>query len=96
MEHWQNRGLVMSFARNCGKIYREKLKQSGALRGYYLKIKDNFHYIASDIDVEALETVAARVLNDKTGYNYWIDYSHGLDNTGRIAWSNLDFTDKFF
>lgn len=68
---------------------------AGTRRGYYLKIGDNAHYISDTVDAYALEKVADRVLNDKTGYAYWIDYSHGLDVEGRIAWSSLDFTDRF-
>lgn len=69
---------------------------AGTRRGYYLKIGDSAHYISDTVDIHALERVADQVLNDKTGYGYWIDYSHGLDVNGRIAWNNLDFTDRFF
>lgn len=69
---------------------------AGTHRGYYLKIGDSAHYISDKVDAYALVKVADKVLNDKTGYNYWIDYSHGVDVEGRIAWSNLDFTERFF
>lgn len=68
---------------------------AGTRRGYYLKIGDSAHYISERVDAYALERVANKVLSDKTGYNYWVDYSHGLDVERRIAWSNLDFTDRF-
>jgi len=66
--------------------------------GYWLvraSDKSRF-YISKEVDSEALDHVADRVLSDKNGWDYWIDYSHGLDVTGRIAWSNLDHSDAFY
>jgi len=42
-----------------------------------------------------LSKVAHKVLSDKTGYDYWIDYSSGLDVNGVTAWTNIDLTDLF-
>lgn len=86
----------MNFAEVCSKRYRDSLKLTGELPGYYLKIGDGFYYVSATVDIHALESVAEKVLNNKTGFNYWIDYSNGLDVTGKVAWSNLDFTDRFF
>jgi len=46
--------------------------------------------------VIALEKVADEVLDDKTGYEYWIDYSLGKTVDGRVAWLNVDQIERFF
>lgn len=65
--------------------------------GYWL-VRDSDEqrfYIDKSVNCTALENVADKVLNDKTGYGYWIDYCFGIDANRNIAWSNLDNTDKF-
>ena len=64
-------------------------------QGYYLIKSDTYHFIAETVNPSALDRVADRVLNDRVGYDYWIDYFHGPDVFGDPAWSNMDQTDKF-
>ena len=33
--------------------------------------------------------------SDKLGYEYWIDYSSGIDTAGNPAWANMDYSDDF-
>ena len=70
---------------------------AGTRRGYWLvKESDKSrYYIHERINLVALERVANNVLTD-TDYDYWIDYCHGLDITGRATWSNVDQTNSFF
>lgn len=75
----------------------KELSSSGILRGYYL-VRDSDKarfYIAKSVDVNALESVADKMLSDKNGYGYTIAYSYGLDVHGNHAWSNVDHTDSF-
>lgn len=70
-------------------------ESNGTRRGYYL-VKNNVrHFISESVNPAALNRVASRVLNDRAGWGYWIDYSHGADVNGNAAWSNLDHTDSF-
>lgn len=52
-------------------------------------------YISKDIDCNKLEQVCNKVLTEKTGYDYWVDYCLGLDITGRTACCNIDQSDSF-
>lgn len=67
------------------------------IRGYYLvrESDGSRFFISKNVNVCALETVAERVLSDKHGYDYWIDYCMGYDVNGALEWTNLDFTDRF-
>ena len=70
---------------------------NGHAKGYWLvrsSDKERF-YIDEYINPAALERVADKVLNDRHGYDYWIDYCLGLDVNGAVAWSNLDHSDRF-
>lgn len=66
-------------------------------RGYWLvrKSDNQCFFISEDVNVHALECTANKALNDKTGYEYWIDYCLGLDIKRVPAWSNIDQTDRF-
>lgn len=82
------------------KIAKEQKQReidNGYAQGYWLvrcSDKGRF-FIDKHVNPSALEKVANKVLNDKHGYNYWIDWCLGLDVNGRVAWSNLDFSDRF-
>ncbi len=68
-----------------------------AKRGYWLvRESDNSRfYVSLTVNEPSLDRVCNRVLSDKSGYGYWIDYCLGLDVKGAIAWMNLDYTDSF-
>ena len=72
-------------------------KPIGQRRGYYLvRVSDNQRFfISSEVNTLALEHECNRVLSDKTGWDYWIDFSLGLDVAGNPAWVNIDQTDAF-
>ena len=83
------------------KMHRAETKQkeitAGYRKGYWLvreSDKQRF-YISLHVSEYDLYKVAHKVLSDKTGYDYWIDYSSGLDVNGAVAWDNIDYTDKF-
>jgi len=64
--------------------------------GYYLVTPDgDRRFISHTVNVRALEKLCDRHLSEKTGWDYWIDYLHGIDVNGALAWSNLDQTDRF-
>lgn len=69
----------------------------GLRKGFYLvRSSDHQRFFISDhVDTFSLEKVAAAHLSEKTGWDYWIDKSLGMDVLGNVAWANLDFTDHF-
>jgi hypothetical protein len=64
-------------------------------RGYWLVTGNERSYISPDIDCRALERVCRAHLSDAQGWDYWIDYCLGRDVTGRVAWCNIDQSDRF-
>lgn len=76
------------------KMFRAEIKQKeiagGYRKGYWLvRESDNQRfYIGLYVSEYALSEVACEVLSYKTGYDYWIDYSSGLDVNGVVAWTN--------
>ena len=79
-------------------VTKESDKENGFAPGYYLVRKSDSErfFISKVVDVIALEKVAEEVLDDKTGYEYWIDYSLGKTVDGRAAWVNVDQIERFF
>ena len=65
--------------------------------GFYLVRKSDGmrFFITEDIDHRKFERVAERALNDRVGWDYWVDRCLGLDVKGAPAWVNLDWTDAF-
>lgn len=81
-----------------GSIHKQRnaeIEAQGLRRGFYLVKGDARHFISETVDEGALNRVAGRVLSDRTGWGYWVDYSHGPDVHGAPAWSNIDQTDCF-
>lgn len=78
------------------KRYTREIKGTvEVVEGYYLVLSnDDRIWFSETVDESALEKVCDKYLTD-TDYNYWIEYCHGVDVHGRLAWSNLDHTDKF-
>lgn len=52
-------------------------------------------YISKNVSEQSLNKVCDKVLSDKLGWGYWIDYCMGVDVKGVVAWSNIDHTDRF-
>ena len=72
-----------------------ELEQACTRPGYYL-VKDGARYFVSTTVSELeLNKVANRVLSDRAGWGYWVDYLHGPDVHGKPHWSNVDHTDRF-
>jgi len=66
-------------------------------RGYWL-VRDSDKarfFVSENVNEYALNRVADKVLSDRIGWGYWIDYCLGLDVHGRIAWTNLDLSEHF-
>jgi hypothetical protein len=76
------------------KQRNEEAEQNHSRIGYYLVHHTGRYFISEKVNEPALNKLCNKVLSD-TDYDYWIDYSMGLDVTGRVAWVNLDLTDKF-
>lgn len=88
---------VQKILKRVHKAREQREIEQGHRQGYWLvreSDKERF-YISERICSYSLEKVADKVLNDKTGWNYWIDYCMGLDVTGRVAWRNMDCSDSF-
>lgn len=75
--------------------YHHGQESNGTRRGYYLVKDHDYHFISETVNPAALDRVASRVLSEKTGWEYWIAYSHGVDVKGKAAWSNCDHIDSF-
>lgn len=43
----------------------------------------------------AFDAMGDKYLGSYNKYNYWIDYCSGYDVDRRLAWSNLDHSDRF-
>jgi hypothetical protein len=88
----------MSMKQAYAQLQKEKQERCEA-PGFYLVMGNTAqgkrHFISAEVDSFAFQAVANRVLNDRTGYDYWIDYCMGFDIERRIAWSNMDHTDLF-
>lgn len=90
-------GEMGKVLKKIAKEQRQQEIEGGYARGYWLvrnSDKERF-YIGKYVNPAALERVANKVLDDKHGYGYWIDWCLGLDFAGRAAWTNLDFSDRF-
>ena len=72
-------------------------EQTKTRKGYWLvrSSDEERFFISEKVSEPALERVCNKVLNNHTGYDYWIDYCLGYDVNGMEAWSNLDHTDSF-
>lgn len=78
-----------------------KLHKSGGnpavdvIRGYYLVLPNgDRHWFSSTITERALERICNKYLTD-TQFSYWVDFCHGRDVGGNLAWANVDQTDSF-
>ena len=40
-----------------------------------------------------MDKACGKYLSDKDGWQYWVDYCHGYDVEGNLAWANADQTD---
>ena len=79
-------------------VTKESDFENGFVPGYYLVRESDSKrfFISKEVDVLALEKIASKVLSEASGWDYWIDFSLGKDITGRAAWMNQDFTERFF
>lgn len=78
------------------RLQRNREREANCTRpGFYLVKGDARHWISEKVNEVALEQVCKRYLSDAKGWDYWIDYSHGLDVHGNVAWANIDQTDRF-
>lgn len=66
-------------------------------KGYYLvRESDGVRFfIGPYASMRYLDKVCDKVLSDKHGWDYWIDFYHGLDIEGRPYWSNIDQVEAF-
>lgn len=68
------------------------------VQGYYLILPSgDRRWIGLDTAQAArrLDFMCNTYLSERDGWQYWIDYCYGYDVDGRLAWANLDQTDRF-
>lgn len=68
-----------------------------AIQGYYFVLPNGGrHWFGETFDEarKSFEDTADRLLTDDHN-QYWIDYCFGYATDERLAWQNLDLTDKF-
>ena len=78
-----------------GKYITSKHNNKG-VRGYYLVLPNrDRHWIGESVFDAArdLEKACTKYLSDEIGWDYWIDYCHGYDVKGSLAWANVDQSD---
>lgn len=64
--------------------------------GYYLVTPNGERrFISARVSHTALEALCDRYLTESNGWQYWVDYYHGLDIQDRPHWANWDHTDLF-
>ena len=66
------------------------------IRGYYLVLPDGDRHWMGETIYEAARSIhkaCDKHLSAKDGYEYWVDYCHGYDVGGNLAWSNVEQTD---
>ena len=66
------------------------------IRGYYLVLPNgDRHWIGESVydAARVIDQVCDKHLRAEDGYEYWIDYCHGYDVKGNLAWTNVDHTD---
>lgn len=81
--------------KNIRRELHRDAESKGLRPGYYLVKGYERHFISPDVNPAALDRVADRVLSDRAGWDYWIDYSSGPSTNGNPAWSNVDHVDRF-
>ena len=66
------------------------------IRGYYLVLPGgDRHWIGEAVNdaARAIDKACDKHLRAEDGWQYWIDYCHGYDVEGKLAWANMDHTD---
>lgn len=75
---------------------QEEAKLNGSAIGYYLVLPDGRRFFISKVvDLDSLERLCDLHCTSETRWNYWIDYSYGLDTDGEVQWGNVDKTARF-
>lgn len=83
------------------KYTKERLKSqwgdtSGKFIGYYLCVKldgvETKYWFAETLSSarKNLDKACDKWLTEKNGWRYSVEYSHGLDVKGYVAWGNMD------
>lgn len=86
----------MSYSKQVSARWRKEQQSELKAKGFYLVQGDKRTFISADVNVSAFERVCDEQMNDKTGYDYWIDYNLGVpDINGVWCWANMDQTDRF-
>ncbi len=66
------------------------------IKGYYLVLPSgDRHWIGETIHeaARAMDKVCDKYLSAKEEWQYWVDYCHGYDVKGNLAWTNVDQSD---
>lgn len=87
--------MATQFIKAIAKRRNAEAEQACTRRGYYLVKNGARHFISVGVNEAALNRVADKVLSEKTGWDYWVDFCYGPSVTGAPAWSNVDHTDSF-
>ena len=66
------------------------------VRGYYLVLSNrDRHWLGESVydAARVIEKACDKYLSEKDGWQYWVDYCHGYDVKGNLAWANVDKSD---
>lgn len=66
------------------------------IRGYYLVLPSGDRHwlgVSAYDAARSIHKACDKHLSAKDGWQYWVDYCHGYDVKGNLAWSNVDHTD---
>ena len=79
-----------------GKYITTGAHNNKSVIGYYLVLPNmDRHWIGGTIydAARAIEKACDKYLSDNDGWQYWVDYCHGYDVGGNLAWANVDQSD---
>ena len=85
----------MSFIKQIARKHKIEAINNTTQPGYYLVKNDERYFVSEHINETALNRVCNKVLSDRVGWDYWVDYLHGFDVHGARHWSNVDQSDRF-
>ena len=79
-----------------GKYITTSTHNNTGVRGYYIVLPNSDrHWLGEAINdaARAIDQACDKYLSDKGGWQYWVDYCHGYDVKGDLAWANADQSD---
>ena len=78
-----------------GKHITTRAHNNKGVRGYYLVLPNRDRHWLGETTYDAaraIDKACDKHLSEKDGWRYCVDYCHGYDVKGNLAWANRDFS----